>query len=168
MSIEGNEYWKLRSKHGRDKLFSTPELLWDAACEYFTNTQNTPFKEEHIFSFQGTTNTGKTNKIRPFNYAALCLYLGVGRAYFTDFRRSLADKEDKLSKDFSLVLENIDNTIFSNQYEGAASGFFKENIVSRALGLKDNAEVVNKNIEINSTITKEEIKAINEALDNEY
>ena len=32
---KGNQFWKLRSKHGRDKLFTTPELLWEAACEYF-------------------------------------------------------------------------------------------------------------------------------------
>ena len=30
----GNEWYKLRSKHGRDKLFTTPELLWEAECEY--------------------------------------------------------------------------------------------------------------------------------------
>jgi hypothetical protein len=32
---KGNEFWKLRSKHGRDKLFATPELFWQAALEYF-------------------------------------------------------------------------------------------------------------------------------------
>lgn len=32
---EGNQFWKLRSKHGRDKLFATPELLWEEACNYF-------------------------------------------------------------------------------------------------------------------------------------
>lgn len=32
---KGNQFWMLRSKHGRDKLFATPEALWEAACEYF-------------------------------------------------------------------------------------------------------------------------------------
>lgn len=32
---KNNQFWKLRSKHGRDTLFSSPELLWSAACEYF-------------------------------------------------------------------------------------------------------------------------------------
>lgn len=26
---KGNQFWKLRSKHGRDKLFSSPEILND-------------------------------------------------------------------------------------------------------------------------------------------
>ena len=33
----------LRSKHGRDKLFATPELLWDAACEYFQWCDENPW-----------------------------------------------------------------------------------------------------------------------------
>ena len=32
---KNNQFWKLRSKHGRDTLFSSPELLWSAAYEYF-------------------------------------------------------------------------------------------------------------------------------------
>ena len=39
---KGNQFWKLRSKHGRDKLFTTPELLWQAACEYFEWCENNP------------------------------------------------------------------------------------------------------------------------------
>lgn len=39
----GNKFWMLRSKHGRDKLFSTPELLWEAACEYFQWCDENPW-----------------------------------------------------------------------------------------------------------------------------
>ena len=41
----GNEFWKLRSKHGRDKLFQSPELLWDAAEEYFQWSVDNPLIE---------------------------------------------------------------------------------------------------------------------------
>ena len=40
---KGNKFWMLRSKHGRDKLFATPELLWDAACEYFQWCDENPW-----------------------------------------------------------------------------------------------------------------------------
>lgn len=32
---KGNQFWKLRNKHGRSKRFASPEQLWEAACEYF-------------------------------------------------------------------------------------------------------------------------------------
>lgn len=40
---KGNKFWMLRSKHGRDKLFATPELLWEAACEYFQWCDENPW-----------------------------------------------------------------------------------------------------------------------------
>ena len=42
---KGNEFWKLRSKHGRDKIFSDPNMLWEAACEYFQWCQDNPLME---------------------------------------------------------------------------------------------------------------------------
>lgn len=47
----GNQFWKLRSKHGRDRLFETPDLLWEAATEYFNWVDAHPwYKVEAIKS----------------------------------------------------------------------------------------------------------------------
>ncbi|WP_347174524.1 hypothetical protein [Parabacteroides goldsteinii] len=40
---KNNQFWKLRSKHGRDILFSSPEFLWSAACEYFDWCDENPW-----------------------------------------------------------------------------------------------------------------------------
>lgn len=40
---KNNQFWKLRSKHGRDTLFSSPEFLWSAACEYFDWCDENPW-----------------------------------------------------------------------------------------------------------------------------
>jgi hypothetical protein len=40
---KGNQFWKLRSKHGRDKLFASPELLLESACEYFQWCDENPW-----------------------------------------------------------------------------------------------------------------------------
>jgi len=37
-ATKGNQWWKLRAKHGRDKIFKTPALLWEACVEYFEAT----------------------------------------------------------------------------------------------------------------------------------
>ena len=40
---KNNQFWKLRSKHGRDTLFSSPELLWSVAYEYFDCCDENPW-----------------------------------------------------------------------------------------------------------------------------
>lgn len=47
----GNQFWKRRSKHGRDKLFKTPDVLWEAACEYFQWCDDNPLLEERLYQF---------------------------------------------------------------------------------------------------------------------
>jgi hypothetical protein len=42
---KGNQFWKLRSKHGRDTLFESPEKMWEAACEYFQWCDDNPLLE---------------------------------------------------------------------------------------------------------------------------
>ena len=32
---KGNRFWEVRSKHGRDKILKTPEIMWEAAKQYF-------------------------------------------------------------------------------------------------------------------------------------
>ena len=41
---KNNQFWKLRSKHGRDKIFKTPKILWEAACDYFEWCELADFK----------------------------------------------------------------------------------------------------------------------------
>lgn len=132
---KGNEFWKLRSKHGRDKLFSTPELLWEAACEYFEWIEDNPLIE---IDFKGKdAERVELPHIRPFTIQGLCSYLGVNTLYFRDFKEGLKNKEDELSKDFSLIVTHIEETIYRQKFEGAACGFYNANIIARDLGLQD-------------------------------
>ena len=134
---EGNQFWKLRSKHGRDKLFATSGLLWDAACEYFQWCDDNPWKKE-------TTKTrGKTDSLltevskepvaRPYTMTGLCLYLDCNLRYFALFTASLPEDE----KDFNTIITRIEQTIYTQKFEGAAVGAFNASIIARDLGLKD-------------------------------
>jgi hypothetical protein len=49
---KGNEFWKMRSKHGRDALFASPELLWESACEYFEWCNDNPIVSSKIQQVQ--------------------------------------------------------------------------------------------------------------------
>ena len=143
---KGNQFWKLRSKHGRDKLFETPELMLEAACEYFQWCEDNPF----IKSEAKTVNAGDfTSKIelaelpvlRPFTIQGLCIYLDCNTVYFNQFETNVKGKDDELSKGFSKIITRIRDIIYNQKFSGAASGFFNANIIARDLGLKEQTEV---------------------------
>jgi hypothetical protein len=129
----GNQFWKLRSKHGRDKLFETPELLWEAACEYFEWCEANPLIEIDFKIVDGELTEVKFPKMRPFTLNGLCLYLDCGTAYFRNFKNEERAKADG----FKSVIAKIEETIYEQKFSGAAAGFLKENIIARDLGLAD-------------------------------
>lgn len=133
----GNEYWKLRSKHGRDKLFETPELLWEAACEYFQWAEDNPLIETKAFTFQGAIITAKVPKMRALTLKQLCLYLKCNEAYLRTFKSQLPEGE----KDFNTVIEDIETVIFTQKFQGAAADLLNANLISRDLGLMDSQKV---------------------------
>lgn len=154
---KGNQFWKLRSKHGRDRLFATPDLLWEAACEYFQWCDDNPFYEveqsrgaakPHVDEEGKVTfppNLVELPKIRPYTYQGLCLYLDCNTMYFNQFEIALKDKDDDLSRDFSLTVTRIREVIYNQKFSGAASGFLNANIIARDLGLQDKSEITGKN-----------------------
>ena len=132
-----NEFWKLRSKHGRDKLFKTPQLLWQAACEYFQWIESNPLYEAKAFAYQGDTTITKLPKMRAMTLSGLCFYLRCNEGYFRTFKAQLPDNEE----DFNTVISEIEAVIFRQKFEGAAADLLNANIISRDLGLMDKQSV---------------------------
>lgn len=134
----GNEWWKLRSKHGKDKLFASPKLLLEAAEEYFVYCDTHPDYEVKPMVYKGGIKMVKVPKKQPYTLMGLCLYLGCATSYFRTFKNEQKDKPD--SKDYLSVVAHIEQAIYKQQYDGAASGFFNANIIARALGLAEKVE----------------------------
>lgn len=135
---KGNQFWKIRSKHGRDKLFGTAKILYEAACEYFEWCDKHPlieidFKGQHAKKIE-------MPKMRAYTIQGLCLYLDCNTQYIAQFKLTLKGKKDKESKDFSLVINKIEAIIYNQKFSGAAAGFLNANIIARDLGLKDSTE----------------------------
>lgn len=131
---KGNQFWKIRSKHGRDKLFETPELLYEAACEYFQWCDKHPLKEQKAFSYQGKITRTTLNKMRAYTLKGLCLYLKCSESYFRAFKSTADENKDE---DFLTVIEEIENIIYTQKFEGAAADLLNSNIIARELGLAD-------------------------------
>ena len=124
----GNKFWEIRSKSGRNPIFSSPDHLWESACEYFEWASSTPIEEEKIFSFQGEIIKGNVDLMRPFTIAGLCIFLDIGTQTLFDYA-----KRD----DFSAVVEKIKGVIYEQKFAGAAVGLLNSNIIARDLGLRD-------------------------------
>ena len=136
----GNQFWKLRSKHGRDKLFATPELLWEAACEYFKWHEDNPLYESKAFAFQGEITIATLPKMRALTLSGLCLYLHCSESYFREFKSNLKEGE----QDFLTVIREIETSIYNQKFQGAAADLLNSNIIARDLGLRDKTEITGK------------------------
>lgn len=129
---QNNQLWKLRSKHGRDKLFKTPDLLMEAATEYFQYCNTTPIlKEDYVGGFA----TRVFRELpRPYTLAGLCIYVGASRSWWNEFKKTA-------NADFLEVISLIDEMIYNQKFEGATAGVFNANIISRDLGLVDKKDM---------------------------
>lgn len=163
---KGNRFWELRAKHGRDKLFATPQLMWDAACEYFGWCEDNPFYEAEqakspgkpVSKEDGTVvfppNIVELPKMRPFTLQGLCLYLDCNTMYFNHFESALKDKEDDISKDFSIIITRIREIIYNQKFSGAAAGFLNANIIARDLGLAEKTDFTSKGEQVKAPVLK--------------
>jgi len=128
----GNRFWELRSKHGRDKLFKTPQLLWEAAVEYFEWCEENPLKDEKVFNYQGEIVRADIAKMRAMTLSGLCLYLGCNETYFRTFKSQLPEGE----QDFNSVISEIESVIYNQKFQGASADLLNANIISMELGLR--------------------------------
>ena len=126
---EGNQYWKKRSKHGRDRVIVDPVTLSEASDEYFQWCLDNPVIE---IDFRGKDLTRiEIPHPRVFKKEELSRFCGLAQW------RSIEELRP-ISEDFSQVITYIENIIRDQKYTYAVVGMFNSNIVSRDLGLVDN------------------------------
>jgi hypothetical protein len=131
----GNQFWKLRSKHGRDVIFDTPQKLWDAACEYFEVTDRRKWTKKDWVGKDAMPVTRETDT--PYTLRGMCIFLDVNSGYWSEFKQS--DKAK--AKDFSEIITRIEDVIYNQKFEGASVGAFNASIIARDLGLKEQTDI---------------------------
>lgn len=125
---KGNQFWKARTKHGRDKLFASSEALWEACCEYFQWVEKHPLWESKAFHNQGEVVMATIPKMRAMTIDGLCLFLNITKQTWFTWR------EDD---DFSDVVTRVESVIRDQKFSGAAADLLNANIIARDLGLSD-------------------------------
>lgn len=127
----GNKFWEARTTHGRDLIFSTPEVLWNACIEYFQWVDDNPLLEAQAFAYQGEITQAALPKMRAMTKEGLCLFLGIGTSTLEDY---------KSRQDFSVVIMRIEMVLRDQKFSGAAAGLLNPNIIARDLGLRDKTD----------------------------
>ena len=130
---KGNRFWEVRTKHGRDRLFQTPEILWQACVEYFYHVEDNPLHEAKAFAFQGEVTIEKEiPMMRAMTMDGLCTFLDIGTSTWADYR----DREG-----YSEVIEKAERVMRDQKFTGAAANLLNANIIARDLGLADKKEL---------------------------
>ncbi len=130
---KGNQFWKARTKHGRDRLFASAELLWEACCEYFQWVEDNPLWEEKLFAYQGEVTRDTVYKMRAMTMEGLCLFLNI------EYETWRAWRNEK--NDFSVIVSRADKVIRDQKFSGAAADLLNANIIARDLGLSDKQDI---------------------------
>lgn len=125
---KGNQFWKARSKHGRDKIFSSGDILWEACCEYFQWVEDNPLSEEKLFSYQGEIVRDTVSKMRAMTISGLCIFLDIDVTTWDDYRSR---------EDFIQVTKRAEQIIYNQKFAGASADLLNANIIARDLGLRD-------------------------------
>ena len=129
---KGNKFWKARTKHGRDKLFASADLLWKACEEYFDWVEANPLWSSKTTQFQGSPVDLPEAKMRAMTIGGLCLFLDIDETTWRDW---------KTSKDFSPVVTRAERVMYHQKLTGAAADLLNPNIIARELGLRDATDI---------------------------
>lgn len=124
----GNQFWRVRSSHGRKPIFTDPEVLYEACLEYFDWCESNPMKEERVFCHQGEITRATINHPVITTIQGLCIFLDIGVSTWEDYRSK---------PDFSGTVEAIETKLWQNKLQYAGADLLNTNIVVREMGLKE-------------------------------
>lgn len=128
---KGQEFWRRRSKHGRDLIFTSPTLLWEACVEYFEATDERKWTKQEWVGKDAKEVERKTDT--PYTLIGLFVFLDISTQTWHDYKKR---------EDFIEVCTRVGNIIFTQQFEGASVGAYNANIIARNLGLVDKKDIV--------------------------
>ena len=131
---KGNQWWKLRAKHGRDKIFSSPEMLWESCIEYFEATDKRKWHKTEFKNEGGVLKECLIPTETPYTLSGLRVFLGIDDNTWIRYRT------DENYKDFWDIIKKVEDIMFTQKFEGATVGAFNASIIARDLSLVDKSE----------------------------
>lgn len=125
-----DEHWKVVNGGGQ-VISTTPQQLWDKACEYFKWNDTNPLKSKRILT--SGKEAGKKIEYeynRPYSVKAFCLHAGISERYIKDITDSHAKDSE-----WYVVIENIMMIIYTQNLEGGIVDLYNPILISKILNL---------------------------------
>lgn len=157
----GNKFWLQRSSHGRKPIFASPEILWDAACEYFDWAFTHPLEETKAFAYEGEVTLEDLPKMRAMTIQGLCFFLDISDDTWANYSKN---------EDFIGICNDIKRVIFTQKFEGASAGLLNASIIARELGLADSTktDITTNGENIHVNVSKEKYLEAREQVLGDY
>lgn len=143
----GNEFWKLRSKHGRDRIIESPEVMLDAIHEFLELKENTYLDKPEMI--KGGEMAGIQVNLKVKDYPTLSEL-----AHFLGFMTLKSWRDYKERDGFLTVITYAEEIISNWKLKGTAIGVYNHNIVARDLGLVDKKEHDHKSKSVESFLSQ--------------
>lgn len=121
-----------KSTVGRARMFETPEDLRESCMAYLEWADANPLYEEKHFCAQGQILTAEIKKPRAVTITGLCLYLGIHRHTWQNYRAS---------EEFDLVCDEIEDRMKQYKFENAVAGLMNPMMIARDIGLTEKSEI---------------------------
>ena len=122
---------------GKNKYIESPEKLWELFEEYKQWVKDNPILIEDYVGQQATRVDKK--KPIPATFDGFEVYLDE-QGVISDLGDYASNKDGRYSE-YATIIKKIQRYCYVNNFNGAASGVFQQNIISRKLGLSDNKEI---------------------------
>jgi DNA-packaging protein gp3 len=120
--LPGNRAWAARSTSaGPAPKFADGEALWAACVEYFCWVEDNPVFEMQPVTYRGLATHVRVAKMRSMTKGGLCLFLGIERSTWNNWKKDRKDLAD--------ALEEVASVIYTWQFTGAAAGLLDEKMV---------------------------------------
>jgi hypothetical protein len=87
----GHRFWRTRASSGPKPLFEDADALWAACDAYFCWVEDNPLHEVQLVTFKGAASEYPVAKMRAMTKRGLCLYLGIQRSTWNDWRKDRPD-----------------------------------------------------------------------------
>ena len=117
---------------GRSRTFETPDDLRESCLAYLAWADANPLYEEKHFCAQGQILTAEIKKPRAVTIVGLCLFLGIHRHTWQNYR---------ISEEFDLVCDEIEDRMKQYKFENAVAGLMNPTLIARDIGLVDKQEI---------------------------
>ena len=136
---KGNEWWRMAKNPGRKPYYDNVNDLIEDFNKYLEHADKKLWEKDDWVGKDAEKITRKF--ITPYSITGFCVFIGASRHWWNEFRKSCVKKGED---DFLEILARIEDTFYTQKFEGASIGFFNPSIISQDLGLVSKTEVDEK------------------------